>query len=60
MDLDSAQKGKGVPTCNTCGGWGHFAKVCPSRLASGYEAQVEDIEEGEEVTSNNEAGKRGA
>jgi hypothetical protein len=52
MDVDSAGKGKTVPTCNICGGRGHFAKVCPSRATSGYEATIE--EEVEEVESGKE------
>jgi hypothetical protein len=43
-----------VPTCNICGGRGHFAKVCPSRATSGYEATVE------EVTEEIESGKADA
>jgi DnaJ-class molecular chaperone len=52
MDVDSAGKGKTVPTCNICGGRGHFAKVCPSCATSGYEATVE--EEVEKIESGKE------
>jgi hypothetical protein len=52
MDLDSANKGKTVRTCNICGGKGHFAKVCPSRATSGYEATNEEV--AEEIESGKE------
>ena len=55
MDIDSANKGKGVPTCNICGGKGHFAKVCPSKGFSGYKVTMEeDEEEVEEIESGKE------
>jgi hypothetical protein len=46
MDIDSATKGKSMPTCNTRGGRGHFAKVCMSHATSSYEATVEEVVEG--------------
>jgi hypothetical protein len=52
MDIDSAGKGKTVPTCNICRGKGHFAKVCPSCATSGYDAAIE--EEGKEIETGKE------
>ena len=48
MDLDGAGKGKAGITCNRCGGKGHFARDCPSKPMSGFEAKVEPIELDEE------------
>jgi hypothetical protein len=45
MDIYSANKGKTVPTCNICGGKGHFMKVCPLHATSGYEAAVKEVAE---------------
>ena len=41
--------------CNQVCGRGHFAKVCPSRGQSGYEAKLEEIENIESGSENEDA-----
>ncbi|KAG8781393.1 hypothetical protein FRC12_021942 [Ceratobasidium sp. 428] len=48
MDLDANGKGKGSLYCNNCKGKGHFAKDCPSKLMSGFAAEVKEPKSDEE------------